>query len=223
MLKKASTKLHNFSKKMIGSRVLDLYLKYRGIKILTSATLVPLALIMGKDIFQEHIKAFIQKGGKIPKELPIIDDPLLGTYLKLTGLSTIALTPNTLLPLGLVMVVYDLFVKNQKGGGIKNDLNKFVKKILGNRILDLYLKYTGIKMLTASTLVPFALILGKNVFEKNVLKGQKGGNILKKKLPILDDPLFGTYVKFMGLSTLNIGPQTLVPLGILIVLYELYN
>ena len=48
-LQKASDNLYSFGSKILGNRVFDLYLKYRGIKMLTSTTLVPLALIMGKD------------------------------------------------------------------------------------------------------------------------------------------------------------------------------
>ena len=50
-------------------------------------------------------------GGVLPDDLPVIDDPLLGNYLKLMGLSTLTLAPNTLVPLGLLAVLYDVYLK----------------------------------------------------------------------------------------------------------------
>ena len=54
-INKASDTLYRFGSKILGNRVFDLYLKYRGIKMLNSTTLVPLALIMGKEAFHEHV------------------------------------------------------------------------------------------------------------------------------------------------------------------------
>ena len=121
-LKEASNKLYNFAEQLVGSRILDVYLKYRGIKLLTTSTLVPLALVYGRDQFEAIIKKFVQQGGNIPKELPVIDDPLLGTYLKMAGLTSISLTPETLLPIGIIMAVYEMFIKDQKGEGILEEM-----------------------------------------------------------------------------------------------------
>ena len=111
-------RVNNFLKKVLGNRVLDLYLKYSGLKLMTTATLVPFALILGKDYFESFVK-FQQKGGKkqLPKNLPILDDPLVGNYLKLMGVSVMKLKASTLLPLGILMVMYDLHHKNNKKGG----------------------------------------------------------------------------------------------------------
>ena len=54
-LKRISDKLYNFGSSLVSNRVLDLYLKYNGIKMLTTATLVPVALILGKDVFENII------------------------------------------------------------------------------------------------------------------------------------------------------------------------
>ena len=74
-LKRVSNKLYDFASDLVGNRVLDLYLKYNGIKMMTTATLVPIALILGKDAFENVMQS--QRGGKlkIPKNLPVIDDP----------------------------------------------------------------------------------------------------------------------------------------------------
>ncbi len=101
---------------------------------------------------------------------------------------------------------------------------EFVKRVASNRILDLFLKYLGIKTLTSATLVPFALILGKEAFESYVMnKGQVGGAFLDIKIPVLDHPLVGNFLKLAGISLLRVSPNTLVPLGILMIAYDKYK
>jgi hypothetical protein len=215
-IKKVSDKLYDFATGLVGNRVFDLYLKYMGITTLSTASLVPIALLTGKDAFESVVmKVKTNKG----KGLPIIDDPLIGNALKITGLTAMSLTIDTLVPLGVVMFIYNLATKgeNQKGGS----LNKYVKRIYGNRILDLFLKYQGIKTLNSATLVPFALILGRDALEK-VLKDEQVGGFIPKQLPIVDDPLFGNFLKLSGLTMLTLTPNTLVPLGVLAVLYNIY-
>ena len=111
------------------------------------------------------------------------------------------------------------------GGGKKQiggvNVTSFLRNILGNRVLDLYLKYAGIKTLTTSTLVPFALILGKEYVER-LMNSQTGGSVLSKKLPIFDHELVGNYLKLVGLSTLKLTPNTLLPLGVLMIIHDLY-
>ena len=225
-LNEASRKLYKFGSDLVGNRVFDIYLKYMGVKVLTSATLVPVALLLGKDAMENFINDVKQTGGAILHDLPVLDDPLLGNYIKLLGLSTVQITPQTLVPLGVIMLLHDLYIdqglldQNQKGGY----LNKYIKKIYGNRILDLFAKYKGLKILTSSTLVPFALIMGKDYLEaflKN--EDQIGGESPRREIYLLDDPLLGNYLKLAGLSTLQINPSTLIPLGIMSVLYNLYN
>ena len=220
-LNEASKKLYKFGSDLVGNRVFDLYLKYMGIKTLTSATLVPVALLLGKDAMESFLMDVEQTGGAVLDDLPVLDDPLVGNYLKLAGLSTLEITTNTLVPLGVLMLVYDLYMnrENQKGGSLK----KFVKRTYGNRVIDLFAKYQGLKTLTSATLVPFALILGRDALE-SLLKDdqQMGGALIPANLPLLDDPLLGNYLKIAGLSTLQLTPNTLVPLGVIAVLYNLY-
>ena len=201
--------LRQFAESLVGNRVLDLYLKYIGITTLTSTTLVPVALIAGKGAMEKFLKGRKQSGGA---KLPVLDDPLIGNYLKLAGLSTINITLDTLIPLGTLMLVYNLYVHGERQSG--GAMNKHVKRVWGNRVLDLFLKYNGIKTLTSATLVPFALIKGKDMLE-DVLKGkQQGGALIPKNIPMLDDPLIGNYLKLAGLSAASITLDTLVPLGI---------
>lgn len=223
-LKQAEQKLHSFASDLVGNRVLDLYLKYMGIKTLTSATLVPVALILGKDAMEDFLKKedSKQNGGSdvLEQDIIVLDDPLIGNYLKLAGLSVLKLTPGTLVPLGVLMFVYDLYTQEQvqKGGS----LNKFIKNTYGNRVLDLFFKYQGLKTLTSSTLVPFALIYGKDVLENVLTDDKQTGGFIEQDLPFLDDPLLGNYLKLAGISTLSLTANTLVPLGIIAVIYNLY-
>ena len=73
---------------------------------------------------------------------------------------------------------------------IQKKIKNFVSKVLDNRILDLYMKYKGITMLTTATLVPVALILGSNMFKKyiknDVKTNQKGGFVLKELKDLID-------------------------------------
>ena len=101
-------RLYNFATGLVGNRVFDLYLKYMGIKTLTTATLVPIALIMGKQELEKFIKTTKQEGGA--KNLPVLDDPLIGNYLKLAGLSGASFSLNTLVPLGTLMLIYELYI-----------------------------------------------------------------------------------------------------------------
>ena len=216
ILKNTSNKIRKFATDLVGNRVFDVYLKYMGIKTLTSATLVPVALLVGKDALENFIKEDSQTGG----DLPVLDDPLIGNYLKLAGISTIDISLNTLVPIGVLMLIYDLYInrENQKGGS----LNKHVKRVWGNRVLDLFAKYLGIKTLTSATLVPMALILGKEQLE-NLLKEEQTGGFLPEDLPVLDDPLLGNYLKLAGLATIQLSTDVLVPLGIVAVLHHLYK
>ena len=115
------TRVTDFAKKILGNRILDLYLKYNALKLLNTATIVPIAFILGKEYLQ---KVLNQSGGgdPIPTNIPILDHALVGTYLKILGISTLDVTMGTLLPLGTLMIIHDLYTNHvsdeeQSGGG----------------------------------------------------------------------------------------------------------
>lgn len=250
--KSVSRRLYNFASELVGNRVLDIYLKYKGITTLTSATLVPIALLLGQQQFKQFIKSQkkgnrLQEGGEF--KIPVIDAPGISSYLKLLGLYHMNFAPHTLVPLGVLVTLYELYKdKIQKGGAIdnKNMFFDFTRGLVGNRVLDLFLKYKGITALNAYTLVPIALILGKQVFSdylknKKAIKmapndvseqlnnlnspddiyiNQLGGKV---KLPFVDDPLIGNYLKVVGLYHLPLTTGTLIPLGVAMVIYQLYK
>ena len=225
-LKSISNKFNKFGKSLVGNRVFDLYLKYNGIKLLTSATLVPIALIMGRDQFEKFLNKSMTGGGE--SNLPVIDDPLIGPYLKLSGVTTLgSISPNTLVPIGVLMLLYNVYnTGSLVGGGDSQvggvELMSYVKNIWDNRVLDLFVKYQGIKLLTTSTLVPLALLFGKDMLEASLKSGQTGGQILPDDVPFLDDPLLGNYLKLSGLTMLDLSTSTLIPLGLAILIYHTY-
>lgn len=116
----------------------------------------------------------------------------------------------------------NIFTKSGKGKknfGGKN-VTQFLKKILGNRVFDLYLKYLGIASLTTSTLVPFGLVLSAEYADK-IIKKKSLGKFDKSRIPILDNSMIGNYLKIAGLSLLELPPATLLPLGVIMIIYEL--
>ena len=55
-------------------------------------------------------------GSFLESDFPFIDNELVGTYLKLVGLSVLDVSPHTLVPLGAAMVLYDLALRDMIGG-----------------------------------------------------------------------------------------------------------
>ena len=84
----------------------------------------------------------------------------------------------------------DIFTKSGKGKKMFRGKNvtQFLKKILGNRVFDIYLKYLGIASLTTSTLVPFGLVLSAEYANK-IIKKKSLGKFDKSRIPILDNSL----------------------------------
>lgn len=149
--------------------------------------------------------------------IAILDHPILDAYLKMNLVTS--LMPTTLIPLGVLMAVYSTLSKEevQRGG--------FQAMSVTDTLMKEYMGMFGIYELTALTLVPFAFLLGRDLFERVVddykkaegiespaKVAQKGGAASWMDIPILD-----TYLKIQG--NINITPATLVPFGILMVVY----
>jgi hypothetical protein len=110
----------------------------------------------------------------------------------------------------------------QQGG---SNLTDFVKKVTSSRVLELYLKYLGLTTLNSVTLVPFALLLGRDYFQKYLLnKSQRGGGeLVPRKIPFVDNPAIGTFLVLAGIPLIGLNANTLVPLGVLMIVYEMAN
>ena len=141
-LKYSENQVYNFLRKLSDNRILDLYLKYMGISILSPAALVPFGLILGRDFFEYAVKKLTQSGGELPRfvpripdDIPAVDDELFGNTLKLLGLGSLStIAPTTLIPLGLLMYIYDNFVmeKSLVGGRVAMPMGYFNKNFVGN-------------------------------------------------------------------------------------------
>lgn len=132
---KSNNEALKFAQKFIDNRVLDIYLKILGITTLTPTTLVPIALIFGQQVFKKTIKnmrKIEQKGGSIP----VVDNKLIGTYLKIAGLTQLSLSLNTLVPLGLAMAIYETYRQNKfKPNNIKKQKGGHINKLfIGNNV-----------------------------------------------------------------------------------------
>ena len=65
-----------------------------------------------------------QTGGSIP----ILDNTLVGNYLKLAGLTQLNLSLHTLVPLGLAMAIYKTFYKEHKKKKVRGEKGEKVRK-----------------------------------------------------------------------------------------------
>ena len=157
----------------------------------------------------------IKQGGD--SSLPILNHPILDAYLKMNLITS--LLPTTLIPLGVLMAVYSTLTKEdvQKGG--------FLAMSVTDPLMNQYMGMFGIYELTALTLVPFAFLLGRDLFEQ-VMKQYQSAEGVKAPAQVvqqggaanwMDIPILDTFLKIQG--NINITPATLVPLGILGVVY----
>jgi len=106
----ATLAAQNFLNRLIGSRLINLYLKGSGISSVDSMTMVPLAILLGREAFKAFLMGNQVGGGMLENlEIPLLDDPYIGSYLTLLGVSQ--LTPETLLPVGLVAAIYELYLR----------------------------------------------------------------------------------------------------------------
>lgn len=119
--------LYKYASKLVNNRVLDLYLKALGITTLTPTTLVPVALVMGATTFSDTVSDILglekratkskskrsrsqSRSKKDEMHIPILDDSVFGTYTKYAGAAVqLALSPFTLIPLGLAVALYEIF------------------------------------------------------------------------------------------------------------------
>jgi hypothetical protein len=86
----------------------------------------------------------------------MIDNPILNKWLKDNNVEKVA--PITLLPVGILMAIYDYGTKN----------NSKVYDIVDKDDLRTYMKYNKISELTSQSLLPFAVVMGPNIFKEYV-------------------------------------------------------
>jgi hypothetical protein len=101
---------------------------------------------------------------------------------------------------------------------------RFVHTLLGNRIMNLFLKWQGITTLNTNTMVPLFLLFGREMVQNMIENNQIGSGFLDFKIPFVDDPMLGAYLLMLGLeSQKDINMTTMIPLGLAAALYQLYG
>jgi len=208
--------LYSFSINLVGKYAINLYMSKIKIKMLHTNTRIPIAILSGKKTFLKYIKS--KKFGKNPS-YQLVFDPLIYNYLQLGGINQEDISNKTIAPIGIIRFIYFMYVNNIYRD--KGYLDKFIKKYIDINI-PVILKHTrGIHILRTSTLIPIALIIEKKQLY-NYLVYNKDSKLLYKNYKFIKDPLLSEYLQLINLSTENIYLSTLVPLGLLLVLYNLY-
>lgn len=154
--------------------------------------------------------------------IEIFNHPVLDAYLKMNLITS--LMPTTLVPLGILMVVYSAMKKQSKGA----QTGGFFGMTITDPLMMDYTNLFGIGRLTATTLVPFAFLLGRDVFQKVMnyyTTPQKGGKDRKRRqsgggiAEFLGLPAIQTYLKVHNIPLLTV--DTLLPVSLLVIVYYL--
>jgi hypothetical protein len=157
----------------------------------------------------------------------------------------VSLVPTTLIPLGILMAVYSTLTKSELAAAVQNGGGGGIPLVsLTDPVMQKYMGLFGISELTALTLVPFAFLLGRDLFEKVIndytdIEEISNNNSSKRRsrsrsrsnskqtggmaaLAVLADiPVLNSFLQIQGSSQLT--PATLVPLGILAAAYYALN
>jgi hypothetical protein len=154
----------------------------------------------------------------------------------------VSLVPTTLIPLGILMAVYSTLTKSELAAAVQNGGGGgggIPLVSLTDPVMQKYMGLFGISELTALTLVPFAFLLGRDLFEKVIndytdIEEISNSNSSKRRsrsrssskqtggMAVLADiPVLNSFLQIQGSSQLT--PATLVPLGILAAAYYALN
>lgn len=169
-----------------------------------------------------------------------LNHPILDAYLKMNLI--VSLVPTTLVPLGILMAVYSTMTKSEMAAAVQSGGGGAAMPLVGltDPLMYQYMSLFGISQLTALTLVPFAFLLGRNLFEKIIhdytaieepaasprsRSRSRSPRSRKEKekeeqtggMALADIPVLNTFLQIQGGSQLT--PATLVPLGILAAVY----
>jgi len=112
--------------------------------------------------------------------LPVIGDTYLGKWLAENSVNV--LTPRTLLPLGLVFVLYMAYrryvTQNGEDGDVELSERPNILDMANRDDLARYARQRGIKRLEPDTPFPFALAMGPETFGTYVDEEQEGGAVV---------------------------------------------
>lgn len=185
--------LYNFSKDLVGGNLMNQYMAKYNIHTLDSATPVSVRLLSGRNNFKKSITG--ETTGENTCSLPIIYRSLH----KRTGINN-KIDKNTRVPLGMLMLNNDIFKSTQT---YTLDFEDYLKLTLSSTQLK-FLRHTfGDIKLGSTTLVPLKLIC-------------------KRRCKFIKDPLLQQYLTLIDLPSSEVNNNTMIPLGILLVMKKLY-
>jgi ABC-type Fe3+ transport system permease subunit len=176
-LSKQEVQRGGFQAMSVTDPLIERYMSLFGLYEVTALTLVPFAFLLGRDIFEKVLKGYekaegvvspletVQRGGS-PNWMDI---PILDTFLKIQG--NVNITPATLVPFGILMIVY--YVIRGKKAETAQRGGSSMPAFLSNPNLKKYLEMMGITAINSQTLLPFALIISKELFDKYVMQQSK--------------------------------------------------
>jgi hypothetical protein len=137
---------------------------------------VPIALTFGAHALSKREQKQAEQAGGAGSLL-VIDDPILTSYLGSQGIGL--LTVQTLIPLGVLLAVYYAYKKRFEEGAPSTTV-KFVNEtqtggaeadvlsLVNGNDLQRYMTLKGITEITPQTCLPFAAIMGADVFKDYV-------------------------------------------------------
>ena len=105
-------------------------------------------------------------------QITFMDNPIFSSWINFKELQNINITPSTLIPLGILIFIYNVFTKqmnypkkrsdkdSQSGGGS----NKIADHDLSKELINVF-KYSA-GSVNPSLLVPFGLLMGRDILMK---------------------------------------------------------
>ena len=193
--------LYTFSKDFIGEDSLNKYMDRNKILSLESSTPFPVRLITGVKNFKQYNRHHNLNKEEIIHDKPMYKLPII--YHNLNKLKDIAhkINKNSKLPIGILMLNNDIF-KSTKSDTL--DFQDYLKLTLAKKQLKFIRHTFGDINLSPTTLVPLKLICKR------------------KKCVFIDDPLLQEYLNLIELPKASVDANTMIPLGILLVMKKLY-
>ena len=191
--------LYNFSKDLVGEDILIKYMLQNKIDTFDSSTPVSIRLLSGRNNFKKCLsKKHSKKSKKKQKtscKLPII-------YHNLNKLKNISneINEDSELPIGVLMLNNNIFTSTNTN---TLDFKDYLKLNLTIKQIKFLRNTFGNIAISPVTLVPLKLIC-------------------KKKCLFLDDPLLQEYLTLIDLPKSALNNDTMIPLGLLLIMKKLY-
>lgn len=229
-------KINKMIDELIGLSFFHSYLKKekKSKKTVSTTTMVPLAMLFGKKAFQQKMNSMKKPKLQNLEDLikttyKIQDSNLFGVYLGLFGLTKTKIVIDKIIPLGILYSLYELMKFNDT----PNNFKMKIQSVIGCENLSCYQKFLCINEVSSSTLFPIAFLYGKDKFHSTIITDIKTTNSIfnksndlipkqKTKSPFLKESMLQVYLSILDLKTSDLRYNTLIPIGLLLSIYDLY-